>query len=77
MKQSSSGMKKGLAISLAVLFVVSLTAVAVSARDGDGCYGHGGYGGWGGGYGYGFPCIFVPYCGYVWNPYTNMFVWAC
>jgi len=44
-------MKKVLAILLAVLFVVSLTAVATSARGGGG--GHGGAGGYGeeGGYG--------------------------
>jgi len=39
LKQSSSKMKKVLAISLIVLFVVSLTAVAVEARGG----GWGGY----------------------------------
>ena len=42
LKQSSSRMKKVLAISLAVLFVLSLTAVAASAQ-----------GNWGRGGGYG------------------------
>jgi hypothetical protein len=42
LKQSSSRMKKVLAIFMAVLFGVSLTAVAVSA------HGNGGGGGWGG-----------------------------
>jgi len=41
LKQSSS-MKKGIAVSLAVLFVLSLTAVAASAHRGGG-----GRGGWG------------------------------
>ena len=54
LKQSSSKMKKVLAILLAVLFVVSLTAVAASANGGgygrDGGYGRGGCDD---GYGYG------------------------
>ena len=68
LKQSSS-MKKGLAVLLAVLFVVSLTAVAASAdhTSGHGHYGghgryggYGGYGGWGyGGLGYGAGCYIV------------------
>ena len=73
LKQSSS-MKKGLAILLVVLFVVSLTAVAASAYrihgSGHGHYGghgryggYGGYGGWGygsyGGWGYGAGCYIV------------------
>ena len=87
LKKSYSGMKKVLAISLAVLFVVSFTAVAASAE----CEGHPGHGGFdfggcggcdgwgGGGYGYrcGYPCVLVPYCGYIWSPCTNMFVWTC
>ncbi len=92
LKKSYSGMKKVLAISLAVLFVVSFTAVAASAER-EGYHGHGGFGfgdgfgfggfggyGWGGGgygYGCGYPCVLVPYCGYMWNPCTNMFVWTC
>lgn len=46
-------MKKVVAISLAVLFVVSFTAVTVSAER-EGHHGHGGFGGYcqgGGGYG--------------------------
>ena len=65
-------MKKVLSILLAVIFVVSLTAVAVDARGGWG--GHGGRG-WGGGwgwpymgYGYGWPYMGYgygyPYMGY-------------
>lgn len=49
-KELSSGLRKVLAILMAGLFVVSLTAVAASARDGggrDGSYGHG-WGSWGG-----------------------------
>ncbi len=42
LKQSSSRIKKALAILLAVLFVVSLTAVSASARDGDNGHGHDG-----------------------------------
>ena len=68
LKQSSSGMRKVLAVLLVVLFVVSLTVVAASAReDQHGDYGHygdhghygghgryGGYGDWGyGGWNYG------------------------
>jgi hypothetical protein len=56
LKQSSSRVKKGIAVSLAVLFVLSLTAVAASALGGwedDGLYelglasahGVGGFGG--------------------------------
>ena len=65
LKKSYSGMKKVLAISIAVLFVVSFTAVAASAEreghpghhghggfDFGGCGGCGGYGWGGGGYGY-------------------------
>ena len=61
LKQSSS-MKKGLAILLAVLFVVSLTAVSASAYYGRHGHSHGHYGGHGyrgghgryyGGWGYG------------------------
>jgi len=48
LKQSSSRMKKALAVLLAVLFVASLTAVAVSARGGGGWGGRGGWGGYGG-----------------------------
>jgi hypothetical protein len=59
LKQSSSRMRKGLAVLLVALFVVSLTSVAASAGGGGwhrhgwghgGGYGHGwgGYGGWGG-----------------------------
>jgi hypothetical protein len=44
-------MKKVLAILLAVLFVTSLTAVAVSARGGGHGGWGGGHGGWGGGHG--------------------------
>ena len=51
LKQSSSRMEKVLVILLAVLFVVSLTAVAASARGGSGG-GHGsGHGSEDGGYG--------------------------
>jgi flagellar basal body-associated protein FliL len=50
--QSSSKMKKVLAILLAVLFVVSLTAMAASAHHGS--LGWGGFGAWGG-YGCGLP----------------------
>ncbi len=57
LKQSSNKMKKVLSILLAVLFVVSLTAVAASAYGGgwrDGGYGRGwGDGGYGGVYGLG------------------------
>jgi len=79
LKLFSNGMKKVLAISFAVLFVVSLTAIAASAHEGRGHGGYGGWGpGWGGcGYGCGYPYALVPYCGYLWNPYTNMFVWTC
>jgi hypothetical protein len=72
LKKSYSGMKKVLAISLAVLFVVSFTAVAASAEreghpghpghggfDFGGCGGCGGYGWGGGGYGYGYVAIHV------------------
>ena len=69
-------MKKVLAISLAVLFAVSFTAVAASAER-EGYHGHGGFGSYGCGYGCGYPCVLVPYCGYMWNPCTNMFVWTC
>jgi hypothetical protein len=57
-------MKKVLAVLLAVLFVTSLSAVAVSARGGGGH--HGGWGGWGGpwyggyGYGPGYPVGYYP-----------------
>jgi len=51
LNQSSSRIKKVLAISMAVLFVVSLTAVAASAHHG-GFGGRDGYGDWGG-YGWG------------------------
>jgi len=46
LKQSSNRIKKALAILLAVLFVVSLTAVAAIARDGDDGHEHGHDGGW-------------------------------
>lgn len=47
LKHSSSRVKEGIAVSLAVLFAVSLTAVAASAHHGGG---RGGWGwGWGGG----------------------------
>jgi len=51
LKQSSSGMRKILAVLLVGLFVVSLTAMATSAHGG--C----GYGGWDGypWWGYGYP----------------------
>jgi len=52
LKLSSSGMKKGMSILLAALFVVSLTAVAASAYHG----GHGGLGGYGDWGGYGMGC---------------------
>jgi hypothetical protein len=62
LKQFSS-MKKGLAVLLAVLFVVSLTAVAASAdRHGHGHHhgGHWGHGGWGyPGWGYGAGCYYM------------------
>lgn len=93
LKKSCSGMKKVLVISLAVLFVVSFTAVTASAEreghpghpchggfDVGGCGGSG-WGGGGSGYGCGYPCgypcVLVPYCGYIWSPCTNMFVWTC
>ena len=75
LKQSSNGMKKGLAILLAVLFIVSLTAVSASAyggnhrHSGHGHYGgHGRYGGWGwgyGGWGYGTGCTVDPITGAI------------
>ena len=62
LKKSYSGMKKVLAISMAVLFVVSLTAVAVEA------HGHGGHrgGDWGWGGGCGGGCGFGGFggCGF-------------
>ena len=64
MKLSSSGVKKGMSILLAAFFIVSLTAVAVSAN-------HGGYGDWGGyGIGYG-GCGGWGYggCGCDWGDY--------
>ncbi len=48
LKQSSSKIKKLLAILLGVLFVVSLTAAVSSARDGNEGHGHDGGGGHGG-----------------------------
>ncbi len=71
LKQSSSGTRKALAVLLVVLFVVSLTAVAASAKGGsywrDGGHGrygghgqYGGYGGWSyGGWNYGSGCYIV------------------
>jgi len=63
MKQSSSKMKKVLSISLAVLFVVSLTSMSVSARAGWYRGGDWGFGGSWGGYGWGWnwsgPCQYV------------------
>ena len=64
MKQSSSKMKKVLSISLAVLFVVSLTGMSVSARAGwyrGGAWGLGGsWGdGLGGGWNWSGPCQYV------------------
>jgi hypothetical protein len=47
LKQSSSKAKKVLALLLAVLFVVSLTAAVASARDGNEGRGHDGGGGHG------------------------------
>jgi len=74
LKQSSSRMKKALAVLLAVLFVASLTAVAVSARGGGGWGGRGGWGGYGGwgmmgaypyyGYGLGDCGLGLGGCGY-------------
>jgi hypothetical protein len=64
LKQSSS-MKKVLAVSLAVLFVVSLTTVAASAKGGsywrDGGHGHyGSHGSWGYyGWSYGAGCYIM------------------
>jgi hypothetical protein len=66
LKQSSSGTRKALAALMVVLFVVSLTAVAASAKGGSywrdgghGSYGgnrhYGGYGGWN----YGSGCYIV------------------
>ena len=69
LKQSSGKMKKVLSISLAALFVVSLTAVAASAYGGG--YGRGlansGYGGvYGlGGYGWDAGSPFPPYYPYA------------
>ena len=45
LKQSFDRMKKGLAILLVVLFVVSLTSVAANAERGHGHDGHEHYGG--------------------------------
>jgi hypothetical protein len=71
LKQSSNRMKKGIAVLLAVLFVVSLTAVAASAKGGsywrDGGHGHydshgryGDYGSWGyDGWSYGAGCYII------------------
>jgi len=75
LKQSSSKMKKVLSILMAVLFVVSLTAVAASAYGSghgrDGGYGRGwGDGGYGGvyglgGYGWDAGSPFPPYYPYA------------
>jgi hypothetical protein len=64
LKQSSSRMKKVMSILLAVLFVVSLTSVAASARPGWYSGGAWGFGGsWGDGLGWGWnwsgPCQYV------------------
>ena len=69
LKQSSSKIKKVLSILLAVLFVVSLTAVAASAYGGGygRGWGNGGYGGvYGlGGYGWDAGSPFPPYYPYA------------
>ena len=64
LKQSSSRMKKVLSVFLAVIFVVSLTAVTTSARSGWYRGGNWGWGGsWGDGLGWGWnwsgPCQYV------------------
>ena len=56
-KQKFDRMKKTLSILMLVFVVVSITAVAASARDGgrgDGGRGGHGHGGWGGGFGGGW-----------------------
>jgi hypothetical protein len=61
LKQLSIRMKIILAILLAILFVTSLSAVAVEAHGG-GSWGHPGWGWgrpWGGGWGYGPGCTWV------------------
>jgi len=61
LKQLSIRMKIILAILLAILFVTSLSAVAVEAH-GSGSWGHPGWGWdrpWGGGLGYGPGCTWV------------------
>ena len=65
LKQSSSRMKKVLAIFMAVLFWVSLTAVAASAGGGGG--GWGGYPWWI----YGYPYGAYPYGAYGGVPYMT------
>jgi hypothetical protein len=56
LKQLASGIKKVLAILLAVLFVASVTEMAVNAHGGGRVgFGWGGYGGWG----YGPGCMWV------------------
>jgi len=70
LKQSSSRMKKVLAIFMAVLFWVSLTAVAASAGGGGG--GWGGYPWWIYGYPYGaYPYGAYPYGAYGGVPYMT------
>ena len=79
LKKSYIGMKKVLAISMAVLFVVSLTAVAASALAG-------GYSGYRDTYYGGGPSIWhQPYYhghdyvnyDWVWDPsYTSQYVWT-
>jgi len=58
LKQTSSRVKKVLAILLAVLFVISVTSVAASAHYGGWGRGWGGYG-WGPGWGYSAGCMWV------------------
>jgi hypothetical protein len=89
LKKSYIGMKKVLAISMAVLFVVSLMGVAASADRGDrGAHGYvsGGYYGHRDSY-YGGDESFLhhPYyhghdyvnCDWVWDPsYTSQHIWT-
>ena len=86
LKKSSSGIKKVLAILLAVLFVVSLTAVAVSADRGDHGYLAGGYHGYRDSYYDGGESLLNhPYyhshdyvnCNWAWDPsYTYQYRWT-
>ena len=79
MLKQSFRMKKVFAILLAVLFVVSLTAVTASAARHGGSHRGGGHHGrgWDHSHPHWYHGQYYPNCDWIVNPYTNQWVWTC